>query len=393
LPPQFDECSNLPAAPSGSRTPEEELPAEMLQIRPPGAEESSPDAPGAESMTLDLPPSRQTVRTRCLSLVAAGHAAAGGCPIFEDLEGDLDGTPVVLKELVNEEWEAYRTLSADFKDDALHGFVPAFAGVCESFNTKGEVIQMIRMSNLLHGFKQPKVIDVKLGVRTFLESECINKKMRADLFARAEKMYPSELLEEEKEAKGMTKHRWMTIRDMCTTIGTMGYRIDGIAGYKHRTKQDIDAELASFRTMEDTSECFRTFVEESARSNQAVASASPLQIAETLLRRLRKIREASGSSEFVKCNEFIGSSLLIIADSTGNAGASWIDFAKTLPIEKGKITHLDPWEVGNHEDGVLLGMDNLIVTFEKMVEVLRSSGSETTTGITNGISEDMPRNV
>ena len=36
-----------------------------------------------------------------------------------------------------------------------------------------------------------------------------------------------------------------------------------------------------------------------------------------------------------------------------------IDFAKTLSVDK-ELTHREPWVVGNHEDGYLTGLDNLI---------------------------------
>ena len=37
-----------------------------------------------------------------------------------------------------------------------------------------------------------------------------------------------------------------------------------------------------------------------------------------------------------------------------------IDFAKTLPFGDHTLDHRSPWQVGNHEDGYLVGIDNLI---------------------------------
>lgn len=61
--------------------------------------------------------------------------------------------------------------------------------------------------------------------------------------------------------------------------------------------------------------------------------------------------------------QIIGSSLLIIHDGK-RAGAWMIDFAKTVPLPEGiKIDHRSSWSNGNHEDGYLMGLDNLIIKF------------------------------
>lgn len=42
-------------------------------------------------------------------------------------------------------------------------------------------------------------------------------------------------------------------------------------------------------------------------------------------------------------------------------GAWLIDFAKTRPVpENVRIDHRKPWVQGNHEEGFLFGLDNLI---------------------------------
>lgn len=43
--------------------------------------------------------------------------------------------------------------------------------------------------------------------------------------------------------------------------------------------------------------------------------------------------------------------------------SAWmIDFAKTIPVDNGlKLDHRSPWRIGNHEDGYLGGLDNLIM--------------------------------
>lgn len=59
----------------------------------------------------------------------------------------------------------------------------------------------------------------------------------------------------------------------------------------------------------------------------------------------------------------VGSSILIIYDDTPPVRASaWmIDFAKTTRVPEGmSLDHRSLWELGNHEDGYLTGLDNLI---------------------------------
>lgn len=45
-----------------------------------------------------------------------------------------------------------------------------------------------------------------------------------------------------------------------------------------------------------------------------------------------------------------------------------IDFAKTCPLPEGieSISHDKEWMVGNHEDGYLIGLSNLIKIFEEI---------------------------
>jgi len=64
--------------------------------------------------------------------------------------------------------------------------------------------------------------------------------------------------------------------------------------------------------------------------------------------------------------KLVGSSLLLIHDA--ESASFWmIDFAKTYELPAGmKITHNDEWKVGNHEDGYLIGIENLIRIFESL---------------------------
>jgi 1D-myo-inositol-triphosphate 3-kinase len=80
-----------------------------------------------------------------------------------------------------------------------------------------------------------------------------------------------------------------------------------------------------------------------------------------LVSKLETLREQFTQSHFFQSHEVIGSSLLVIHDGVSKLGVWMIDFAKTVPLPKEvMINHRTPWKLGNHEDGYLFGLDNLI---------------------------------
>jgi 1D-myo-inositol-triphosphate 3-kinase len=74
------------------------------------------------------------------------------------------------------------------------------------------------------------------------------------------------------------------------------------------------------------------------------------------------MKEKFESSQFFKSHEIIGSSILVMHDHTHKVNAWMIDFAKTLQVSDDlcPLSHSIPWVVGNHEDGYVTGLTNLI---------------------------------
>ena len=57
-----------------------------------------------------------------------------------------------------------------------------------------------------------------------------------------------------------------------------------------------------------------------------------------------------------------------------HAGIWLIDFAKTIILPNDvKINHASEWIVGNHEDGYLIGLNNLIDIFTAMTKTKPST--------------------
>ena len=68
--------------------------------------------------------------------------------------------------------------------------------------------------------------------------------------------------------------------------------------------------------------------------------------------------------------QLIGSSLLFVHDAQ-KANVWLIDFGKTVSTpENLNIDHKSPWEVGNHEDGYLIGIKNLIDIYAELISKL-----------------------
>uniref|UniRef100_A0A915PXR7 Kinase n=1 Tax=Setaria digitata TaxID=48799 RepID=A0A915PXR7_9BILA len=241
------------------------------------------------------------------------------------------------------EGDAYRSL---MNDPALQPFVPRYYREVEYKNES-----FIEIEDLTTLFDDPAIMDIKMGTRTFLESDVNSTTARSDLYAKMVSLNPYEPTEEEHAAKAVTKTRYMQFREKESSSGTLGYRIEAAKmpggvlqkGFKKmKTRGDISAALLAF-------------------FGQQLSTAGLC-----ILRRLKRLREAAQKSLFFRTHEVIGSSLLLMYDAT-YANVWMIDFAKSIPVEIDSINHRQEWVCGNHEDGYFIGLDNLIEILEELV--------------------------
>lgn len=339
-------------------------------------EETPPDRPS------DAPKQMR----RHLTLQAAGH---GGANILKDWRCNDDGVPRYIVKVYDEtEAGNYETLQAN--KDPLSRFTPHYDGEMEEedldeFNNRGgdegdaakvpEPQKYMRLSNLLLQFQRgPHVMDCKLGIRSFAESEVVSKKLRPDLYERLKALSPGDLTPEEHEAAAITKHRWMVFNDNFTSLASLGFRVDGIC-HSGPDGEVPKKELKALRVTSDVVQCVISNFLPVARVPEEERYRA--DAAELILGQLQDLRTTMEDSKFVQLHSLVGASLLFVADAHGPKGDVFlIDFAKTKKVPDGiTVDHLSPWREGNHEDGILLGVDNLIKVWAEVLAVVRKKES------------------
>lgn len=235
---------------------------------------------------------------------------------------------------------AYRGIS---RDPYASKIVPKFLGVHE---VHGE--SYLELQDLLHGFKDPTVMDIKMGRRTFLESEVSNTMLRNDLYEKMISVDPSAPTQEEHEQQAVTKLRYMLFREQMSSSQSKGFRIEAL---KMKGSQPI-TDLKTVKSEQDVYETIAHFLN------------GKRSIAKDLIKRLRQIRSYIEKSDFFQSHEVVGSSIFIVYDED-HAGAWLIDFAKSRKLADNiRVDHRKQWLPGNCEEGLLHGIDELIKIFE-----------------------------
>lgn len=188
-------------------------------------------------------------------------------------------------------------------------------------------------------------MDIKMGTRTFLETEVSKTTARPDLYEKMIAVDPKAPTELEHAARAVTKLRYMQFREQQSSTNSEGFRIEGI---KMPGEPPIN-DLKKVKSQEQVMATIAKFL------------GSRVHIRQKVVKRLKEIRTFFEQCEYFKTHEVIGSSIFLIFDEN-SVGAWLIDFAKTQAVPEGiVVNHRTPWKQGNYEEGFLYGLDRLIM--------------------------------
>jgi len=218
----------------------------------------------------------------------------------------------------------------------------------------------IELQDLTAGFgDSPCVMDIKMGIRTFLEDEVSNPKLRPDLLKKMDKLDSSAATAEERENGGITKLRYMQFREQMSTSSILGFRLEGLKvtlADGHRVEAGLPSkeELSRERTEEGVLRHLRAFLQNDP------------ELKEQYLQRLQLVSGTLSDSAVFHNHQFINTSLLFVHDAATKKSGVWmIDFSKARPAAH-RLTHTEPWRLGNQEDGYLFGLRNLMRVWEEI---------------------------
>ncbi|XP_060063281.1 inositol-trisphosphate 3-kinase homolog [Ylistrum balloti] len=255
----------------------------------------------------------------------------------------------------NTETKAYEALM----EDTAHDIVPIYYREVE-YNSEF----FIEMEDLLQHFTNPNIMDIKIGKRTFLEAEVKNPVQRQDLYEKMIALDPNAPTESEQKTKSITKLRYMQFREQESSTAEFGFRIEAL----RLAGEAPETNLKKVKTKDQNLCLLKKYLRNNEKARCEICE------------KLRCVRRKFEKSAFLMSHEMIGSSLLVMYDNEGHTGVWMIDFSKAMAVDEGKLlTHRKPWVLGNHEDGYLSGLDNLIKIFEELEfpESSKNSTSQT----------------
>lgn len=236
----------------------------------------------------------------------------------------------------------YEQLSAD---PHVRDIIPKYF---REVDYQGE--KFIELQDLLHGFQDPYVMDIKMGTRTFLESEVKKSTARNDLYQKMIAIDPNAPTAEEHRLKAVTKLRYMQFREQQSSTCSQGFRIEAM-------KVRGAPPMTDLKRVKSRTEVMNTMI---------LFLNGREDIRQRFLNRLHEIRSKFEQSEYFRTHEVVGSSIFMIYDDS-KVGIWIIDFAKTNKLPEGiQVNHRKPWIQGNHEEGFLFGLDQLISVLEEI---------------------------
>ncbi|ODM86983.1 Inositol-trisphosphate 3-kinase C [Orchesella cincta] len=232
----------------------------------------------------------------------------------------------------------YRRVTSRIPPDPITKIIPKY--VTETcYNSQ----MFLELEDLLTNFQNPNpsIMDIKLGSRTFLESEVKNSKPRPDLYEKLIAVDPTACTDQEHESKAVTKLTYMLFREKQSSSKRVK-RENGV--YKPEN------QLNEFQVPESEpaiSDVIRRQQRAAPGNNHAarVHPHDPRTIRVFRLPRGDRLKPTLHPRRQTRC--------------------VWmIDFAKTFYVEGAKLTHRNEWLMGNREDGVLTGVDNIVRVFQ-----------------------------
>ena len=159
-------------------------------------------------------------------------------------------------------------------------FVPKYGGMVESDGKR-----YLKMQNLVASFPNPCVMDIKLGLRTFVESDVNATALRKDLLKKMLDIDPEAATPAEVQ-NGITKMRYMQFRERQSSSYSLGFRLEAM-----RVGQRANKGFKTLRARSDIVRNVEFFLDGKSEVKQA------------FLARLRELTQSLTESDFFPSHE------------------------------------------------------------------------------------------
>lgn len=223
---------------------------------------------------------------------------------------------------------------------------------------------ILELQDMTYGMSQPCLMDVKMGLRNFTEDDVHSTTPRKDLLDKLLRVDPDAASEEEMSAGGILKLRYLQFREQSTSTKTLGFRIDAVQLSDVFDVTDVPSpdQLRLVSTRDEVRQIILRYLQ---RRRAALIS---------FVHQLQDLRLKLENDDIFLTHSFIRSSLLLVYDGENAlTNVRMIDLARVSATQKDtngiprRLDHRTSWVQGNHEDGYLTGLDNLIEIFEELL--------------------------